>query len=121
MSYDIYLVNNDGETIRFAERHHIHGGTYAAGGTHEASLNMTFNYGAIFHDHLGVSICDLDDKSVREVIPLLCDWIARLVRVGGEPSENYWDTNPGNARKALNDLLTLCHMVPLSATVRVDA
>jgi len=45
MSYDIDLVNPvTGEVLQLNESHHMRGGTYALGGTTDASMNITYNY-----------------------------------------------------------------------------
>lgn len=45
MSYDISLIEPvTGKTVYFDTPHQINGGTYAVGGTTEASLNITWNY-----------------------------------------------------------------------------
>jgi hypothetical protein len=45
VSYDVYLADIDGEPIYLDEPHDQRGGTYELGGTREAWLNVTYNYG----------------------------------------------------------------------------
>ena len=109
MSYDIELVDQNGDVIVFDEPHGLTGGTYALG-DQRARLNVTYNYSRFFVDLFGEDgIRALYGKKAGETIPLLEDAIARLE---GEPSDNYWDACPGNARRALEDLLVLARLAP---------
>lgn len=50
MSYDINLIDLAGGVVQVAR--HEEGGTYALGGTTDASLNVTWNYAPYFYAHL---------------------------------------------------------------------
>ena len=51
MSYDIELKDPiTKETIEFDEPHQMKGGTYQIGGTHEAWLNITWNYSEYYYE-----------------------------------------------------------------------
>ena len=111
MSYDISLndpVTN--EPIEFDERHDIKGGTYCIGGTHQASLNITYNYSRHYYKTIG-------DKGIRtiygisgaESIPILKKAIKQLTN---DVSDDYWTPTEGNAKKALYGLLAFAQLRP---------
>ena len=112
MSYNIYL--NDPvtqELIQLEEKHQIHGGTYAVGGTTEARLNVTYNYSAHFKRAFGhdEGVRSIYGKTGAESILLLKAAIAAL---GDNVSSNYWEATEGNAKRALYGLLALAQMRP---------
>jgi hypothetical protein len=112
VSHDIYFKRpGTDETIQFDEAHDLAGGTYAMGGTTEAWLNITYNYGAFFRDHIDAEegIRALYGKTGAECVPILEKAVAEL---GTERARNYWAATPGNAGAALNDLLTLAKLCP---------
>lgn len=109
MSYDIELVNENGETV--AVPRHEEGGTYAAGGIERADLNITYNYAPRFHE-AGITMIHradgdgdcfvLDGSTGKESLVPLANSIAKL---GIERDENYWKSTPGNAGYSLSILL----------------
>lgn len=112
MSYDIQLCDPvTKETIRFDMSHEIRGGTYCLGGTKEAWLNITYNYGQHFYRVLdsdkGIRI--LYGKTGAESIPLLKDGITQL---GDDVSDDYWEPTEGNAKRALHGLLAFAERRP---------
>jgi len=114
MSYDIRLIDPDTrETIQLP-KHNIRGGTYALGGTTEAWLNITYNYGVHFERVLdeeeGIRV--LYGKTVKETIPLL-EKAVSLLR--DDINDDYWEPTEGNARSALMGLLELARMSPENA------
>lgn len=89
---------------------HAEGGTYALGGTSDAELNVTYNYGGHFTRALGGGFKDvLDDKRAGDVIPLLEGAVAML---GTERDGDYWNNTPGNAGHALSILLAWARQRP---------
>lgn len=111
MSYDIYL--NDpvtGKVIELDSPHHMRGGTYQLGGTTEAYLNVTYNYGKYYYDVIG-------DDGIRTIygmtgyqsLPLLRSAASKL---GDDKSDNYWEQTEGNAKAALLQLIALAEMRP---------
>ena len=111
MSYDISLHDPEtGDIVLLPEKHNLRGGTYAVGGTHAAELNITYNYSPYFYQTLGSEgIHSLYGKTGWEAMPLLAQAVNTL---GTETDNDYWKSTPGNAGKALRDLLTLCQAAP---------
>ncbi len=115
MSYDIYLVDKDSKVvIEFEEDLEVRGGTYAIGGLNEAWLNVTYNYCGFFCDHIDQNrgIRFLYGKTGAEAIPILEKAIKELEALPQEDTENYWDSTPGNAAKALRGLLKFAQSRP---------
>lgn len=111
MSYDIYLYEpGTDKVVQFDDEHDLAGGTYCVGGTHEAWLNITYNYASHFRKVLGENgIRTIYGMTAAESMPLIENAIAQL---GDDVSERYWDSTEGNAKAALQDLLTLARMRP---------
>lgn len=111
MSYDIYLVDpKTKETIWFNEPCDVKGGTYVPGGTTEAWLNITYNYGKIYYEIFGdKGIRAIYGKTGEESIPLLEQGIGKLQ---GDTDPDYWKPTEGNAKAALLNLIKLAKMAP---------
>jgi hypothetical protein len=111
MSYDLYIVGDDGTTLRLKETtHDVRGGTYVLGGTSEARINITYNYTSWFQKALGKEGIDtLYGKKTADTTQLLLEAIGKL---HGEPVDNYWEPAEGNVRKALIDCLSLALLFP---------
>lgn len=111
MSYDIYL--NDpatGEHIEFDEPHNMAGGTHAMGGTRDAWLNITWNYGKHYYRVMGEGgIRSIYGKTGLESIPILA---AAAAQLGDEIDPNYWVATEGNAKAPLFQLMTIAAMRP---------
>ena len=110
MSYDLYIDNKQtGEHVRLPEKHEFTGGTFALGGTDYAWLNVTYNYSGHFRDALGGDgLNDFAGKNVRDTLQKLRDGIAFLG--DAEPSDDYWEACAGNAKRALQNLLSLAEL-----------
>ena len=131
MSYDISLTDPiTGQTLQLDAPHHMRGGTYAVGGTAEARLNITYNYGRhycrIFRtrpvredvkgDQCNAGI-DGEVGGIRSIygltgaesIPVLQAAISQL---GDDTHPDYWEPTEGNAKRALVQLLALAKMRP---------
>lgn len=130
MSYDIRVINKKtGETVRFRNKHQIAGGTYAIGGTAEATFNITYNYAPFFYElwpkkgevkkeettpfgqmfaKNDAGIRFLYGKPIKEVARLLSEAIEKLPNES--PDDDYWKATPGNARLALFKLKLLVDM-----------
>lgn len=113
MSWDIWMKEPDtGENVYFTEPHHMRGGTYAVGGTTEAWLNITYNYGKFYYrdDVFGdEGIRCIYGKTGAESIPILEKAIAAL---GDDVSSDYWEATEGNAKKPLRHLREMARMRP---------
>ena len=120
-----WTVTLERDGVPVAVEAHTEGGQYAVGGTPEASLYVTYNYGEVFRmvladptpgepDVLGRL---LGGKTASDAIPLL----ERAVeRCGTRQYRDYWAPTPGNAGHALNVLLGWALMHP-DAVFRVEA
>jgi hypothetical protein len=123
MSYDVYLRHESGKTCTvppFDE-----GGTRVLGGSDEAELNVTYNYGecyrlvppisgiifnGIVFNEIPFGISLLDQKLARDVIPILEHVVAFL---GDHPyTTDYWAPTPGNAGHAVAILLAWARLYP---------
>lgn len=112
MSYDISLMEPDLEdvVVQFTEKHNIAGGIYAIGGTTEAWLNVTYNYGKHYYRVMGENgIRTIYGMTGAESIPVLKEAISKL---GDEVDPDYWKDTEGNAKKALQGLLTFAEARP---------
>lgn len=99
MSYDISLA------CELTEPHHLKGGTYAMGGTTEASLNVTYNYSPHFYRVMGEKgIRTIYGMSASESLGVLASAVGAL---GDDRSDDYWTSTEGNAKAALLDLMML--------------
>jgi len=112
MSYDIELQDPiTKETLELDDNHHMRGGTYAIGGTSDASLNITYNYAKHFYrvinEDQGVRY--IYGKSGADSIPVLENAISQL---GDDVVDNYWEATEGNAKRSLIQLLALAKMRP---------
>jgi len=112
MSYDIQIVDRvTRETIEFDKRHKLHGGTYALCGTRKAWLNVTYNYAPHFKRVFGpLGIRSLYGLPARFTIPVLEEAIEKLDT--DVDLDDYWNPTEGNARRALENLLTLARLAP---------
>jgi len=107
MSYDIGLyppqVNDPSEEIMSPLQVDAHedGGTFVAGGTTDAWLNVTYNYSECYR-LFEFSLTDLDRKTASETEERLADLVEKL---GTARYPDYWAPTPGNAGHALSILL----------------
>ena len=110
MSYDIRLCDPvTGCTIELDAPHQMRGGIYAAGGTTDAWVNITYNY-APYYNRLG-------EKGIRTIygmtdaqsIPILQQAAVSLI---DDVDADYWKPTEGNAKQALLQLLILAEMRP---------
>jgi len=111
MSYDIDLTDPvTGEVLQLDEPHQMKGGTYALGGSREASINITYNYAPHFRDLFGdKGIRWLYGKSAAETMANLEEAAGML---GDDVSENYWEPTEGNAKRSLHQLIALARLRP---------
>jgi hypothetical protein len=115
MSYDFWLEKN-GKTCEVPN--HIEGGTYAIGGTTEASLNVTYNYSCFYYWFLDKEqgLKWLVGKKAKDTIVRLDKAVHILTEeagFGGNVYEkDYWACTPGNAGHALKILLSWAKLHP---------
>ena len=81
MSYDIYIVDANGESLKVADNQ-LQGGTYCQGGCTEAWLNVTYNYAKHFMATIDADkgIKSLNGKPVSETIPVIQSAIQALLK-----------------------------------------
>lgn len=131
MSYDISLVDPvSKETLLLDAPHQIKGGTYAIGGTNEATLNVTYNYASWYYmegifpkRELG-GIRSIYGMTGAESIAVLKQAIAALENsdielTAEEQAEykrqgatGYWMPTKANAIRPLYRLLAFAQMRP---------
>jgi hypothetical protein len=94
------------------------GGTYVVGGTCEAELNVTYNYGGEFRrawaddpnpSGSGVLVRMLDGKRAGDVIEILEHGAEVL---GTDRALDYWEPTPGNAGAVLARLASWARQHP---------
>jgi hypothetical protein len=90
---------------------HEEGGTHVVGGTRDAELNVTYNYGEFFRQALDkeAGLGWLDGKKAKDCIGRLADAVGVL---GTEAGPDYWKKTPGNAGRALATLLAWANQHP---------
>ena len=111
MSYDINLLDPvTHEVIEFDTPHQIKGGMYCVGGTTEAWINITYNYGKIYREKFGKEgIRTIYGMTGAESIPIIQKVIDSL---SDETNPDYWTATEGNAKCALYGLLSFAKMRP---------
>ena len=81
------------------------GGTYVLGGSTEADINITYNYGK----HYGVlgekGLDGLNGMTAKDALPILERGVASL---GDEMNDDYWKATEGNAKRPLVILASWC-------------
>ena len=108
MSWDVYLSDDEHGVVQVP--HHSEGGIHAFGGTDNAELNITYNYGRVYNDLLGGNIKEvLHGKIAADTTDLLQSVVDQL---GTNQSSDYWDPTPGNAGHALSILLSWAKLHP---------
>ena len=111
MSYDINLLDPvTHEVIQFDTPHQIKGGMYCMGGTTDAWINITYNYGKIYREKFGKEgIRTIYGMTGAESIPIIQKVIDSL---SNETNSDYWTATEGNAKRALYGLLSFAKMRP---------
>ena len=109
MGYGVRIIHADGRDVTLPEKHDIAGGTCAVGGTRNAWLYVTYNYGSIFRRLLGEGgINTLNGKRVKDAMPIIEKAIAALG--DAKPDADYWKATDGNVCKALANLKKLADL-----------
>jgi len=124
MSYDVELKDPvTGDILELDSPHQMKGGTYCVGGSVDASLNITWNYGKHYRrvfpdrhsdhreatDGVLTGIRTIYGLTGAESIPVLQAAISQL---GNGVADDYWGATEGNAKRALIQLLSLAQMRP---------
>jgi hypothetical protein len=111
MSYDIYLIDSKTRNVVcLNEPLDLRGGIMQQGGTCEAWINVTYNYSPFFKRVLGEKgIRSIYGMKAAESIPLL---VSGSLQLKGYPDCDYWKATEGNAKEALNSLITLATACP---------
>ena len=118
MSYDLTLHNPDGSVVNLDHKHQLRGGTYDAGGTTEATLNVTYNYANLLDlvwPVVGIHV--LEGLTALESVEVLTKGMLSIP--WQPPDEDYWKSTQGNVRAMLSDLLVLACLVPPGSVWRV--
>lgn len=111
MSYDIYLIDENNEVIKLNKPKVMSMGTMQEGGEKEAHVNITYNYGKAFWEHIDETegIRWLYGKKAKDTIEVLVKAISELK---DNFSVDYWEYTEGNAKIALMYLLELALLYP---------
>jgi len=124
MSYDVELTDPmTGDILELDSPHQMKGGTYQLGGSPNAWLNITWNYGKHYRrvfpdrpsdhrearDGVLTGIRTIYGLTGAESIPVL---ERAILRLGDDVDDDYWKGTEGNARRALTQLLALAQMRP---------
>lgn len=102
MSYWITLGDAKTDDPVSVDRHE-EGGTCVLGGTSEATINVTYNYGRFFR------FPDLDGRTGQATEMLLRSAAAEL---GTSKDKDYWAATPGNAGATVVVLLGWAEQYP---------
>jgi len=129
VSYDIDILDENGNVMICNEGHMLSGGTVRVDRNleripiQEASINITYNY---YQQYKLIweegSLNQFDGKRAADIIPQLEEGITKLesfcdetfIKSKGISMEeiDYWTAAPSNACKALKDLKFLCEECP---------
>ena len=110
MSYDIAIVDEEDTVLRGSKVHKIAGGTYEMGGSYQAWLNITYNYSQFYYQIWPEGLIDkFNGMNSKDAIAYLLGAIKIL---GTKTTQDYWEATPGNAGKALQDLVKLIQLFP---------
>lgn len=104
MSYWISLNNPETGKPEKVDRFY-EGGTQVVGGSTDAEINVTYNYGKFF------PFSSLSGRKGKDCVNALESVIERL---GTHQDDDYWAPTPGNAGHALNILLGWAKAYPNS-------
>lgn len=112
MSWDISIVDpKTGDPLELDFKHDFKGGVYCIGGSSELTLNVTYNYGRYFDFKL------LNNNPLKMGIERLRYVYCHL---NGPASEDYWETCPGNARRAIADLIEMAQFAEEDSIWKVE-
>lgn len=116
MSYDIAIVDPNGEVRQFDSPKHILGGTYAVGGSHVAEVNVTYNYSPFYMALWKGGIKSFDGMPAHDVADAMR---LAIMSLGTEEDDDYWTATPGNAGSALQTIVSVIEDCPADSFIRV--
>ena len=108
MSYDVRFRDSDGNTC-VSKVNRQDGGTQVVGGTTDAELNITYNYGKIMYENIEFGLRGLYGKNGKEISEILTPVVEKL---GTNTSNDYWSATEGNVGYALSILLDWAREFP---------
>lgn len=109
MSYDISVVNSaTKKVVELEEKQHFKGGIYCIGGTKEATLNITYNYGSYYYKIWENGLWSLHEVPLNKALPMLEQGFLYL---GTKSTDDYWQATKGNAGLALYNFYSLCSKI----------
>ena len=111
MSYDIDLLDPvTREVIQLDYPHQMCGGTYALGGTREATLNITYNYAEVFRRVFGENgVRSIYGKTGAETMGIFS---RAMLELGDDVDDDYWKPTEGNVKRAIAALMALASLRP---------
>lgn len=115
MSYDIELVDEDGNLFTLPEKH-FEGGTQQVGGNPNTDINITWNYAWFFYHFLDheKGIRWLYGRRAMDCAPrlkaCLLEFGTPFGSQGGE--DDYWLPTPSNCMAPIRTLIKWCELFP---------
>jgi len=106
MSYDVCLVDSNGDILPFSELFQ-EGGIQAIGGVSECELNITYNYCKVF----GSLVRDIHGLTAEVTMAELKEFVALHPDAKPDPKD-YWAPTTGNAKVAIERLITFAEEHP---------
>lgn len=117
MSYDITIVDPDGEVREFNSPRFIPGGTYTVPGTRFAEVNVTYNYHPFFAGMWEGGIRSFHGMPAHQAAQFMEEAIETF---GTEQDSDYWAATPGNAGAAIQTIVDVIRSCPQDSFVMVE-
>jgi len=107
MSYDVYIIDREGNVLNDTSPQITRGGTYSLGDSGRAELNITYNYSGLICAALAKDsgLRSLDGRMCRDTINDLVQAI--MILDDNVHDDDDWVATEGNARLALTQLLLM--------------
>ena len=116
MSFDIAIVDPNGEVREFESPRFIPGGNYVFPGTRFAEVNITYNYSPFYADIWEDGIRSFDGMPAQEAAEAMEQAIDVF---GTNQDENYWAATPGNAGAAIQTVVDVIRNCPADSFMSV--